>query len=262
MLAGFKRFYVQEELDRKRLIYMAADPDRIIQTGNMKFICEEKRGVNVPEMSLFREIYTQRTVITAGSTHAADEKLMLEAIKNDSSMERFYIVAPRKVSRAKSVFESFQKAGLKALLYSQAEGLNKDIGDHNVLILDTMGLLSGIYDFSHIAYIGGGFEKTGVHSVIEPFTSGVFTCFGPNIKNFQTVAQKMIDLKCGVLVSSSKEFSESMEKHLGCSSDMDIRQICLSMIDKVTEKLDSVRDDIIDSAIECAERMEDQDSDL
>lgn len=260
MLSGFKRFYVQEEIDRKRLIYMAADPDRIIPTGNMKFCCTKRSETDqeLKELQFFKGFFCLKKVIVCGSTHETDEIIIsdLAIKKRDRIKEKIlFVIAPRKVSRSASVAKRFKTLGFKTALYSEILKKETDKKNYEVIIIDKMGILSDLYYFSELAYIGGGFERTGVHSIIEPFMAGNLTCFGPNFKNFQTVAEKMIILKCGKIINNSTEFEVLMEAYLKNSSRRDkIKSICVNLIKRGNEKIETISEDIIESALKVIER--------
>ncbi len=78
------------------------------------------------------------------------------------------------------------------------------------LIIDCFGLLSSIYRYGEIAYVGGGFG-VGIHNVLEAAVFGIPVMFGPNNKRFQE-AQQLLQLKGGFEVQGTDDFNELMDK--------------------------------------------------
>jgi 3-deoxy-D-manno-octulosonic-acid transferase len=81
---------------------------------------------------------------------------------------------------------------------------NKELSNYDVLVIDTIGLLTKIYSYAEISYVGGGFS-TGLHNTLEPAVYGIPVIIGPNFKGFKE-AEDLVN-KGGVLVvKSTKEF--------------------------------------------------------
>ena len=81
---------------------------------------------------------------------------------------------------------------------------NKELSNYDVLVIDTIGLLTKIYSYAEISYVGGGFA-TGLHNTLEPAVYGIPVIIGPNFKGFKE-AEDLVN-KGGVLVvKSTKEF--------------------------------------------------------
>jgi 3-deoxy-D-manno-octulosonic-acid transferase len=89
---------------------------------------------------------------------------------------------------------------------------NQDLLDFDVLIIDTIGLLTKIYSYAQMAYVGGGFA-TGLHNTLEPAVYGIPVVIGPNYKGFKE-AEDLVDLKGVLPVSSSSELKTTLERFL------------------------------------------------
>ena len=90
----------------------------------------------------------------------------------------------------------------KAVLFSEREG--QSLQDFKVFIIDTIGILTKIYAVADVAYVGGGYTKSGIHNVLEPATFGVPVVIGPNFKKFRE-AKDLVNL--GGVVSTSDQVS-------------------------------------------------------
>ena len=80
------------------------------------------------------------------------------------------------------------------------------IEDYQVLILDTIGILTKVYSEADVAYVGGGFTKSGVHNVLEPATFGIPIVIGPNFHKFLE-AQELVNLKACTFIDDSQKLS-------------------------------------------------------
>ena len=115
-----------------------------------------------------------------GSLEPKDEKIVLPVIDDPVLAENFkFIIAPHDIA-AKNVKRLATIIKRKTILYSEAES-NLTQGD--VLMIDSIGMLSSIYRYAEIAYIGGGFGE-GLHNILEPAAWGVPLLFGPKYQKF------------------------------------------------------------------------------
>ena len=143
--------------------------------------------------------------IVAGSTWSEDEELLVNYI-NQSSDEKF-IIAPHTMN-PKAIEELKESIKKKVFLYTEKDG--KNISDFDVLIVNTIGLLTKIYSYADVAYVGGAF-KTGLHNILEPATFGIPIVIGPQFTKFNE-AIDLVRLKGCVSVKNQQEFSSIFNK--------------------------------------------------
>jgi 3-deoxy-D-manno-octulosonic-acid transferase len=93
------------------------------------------------------------------------------------------------------------------LRYSNADTTN--VTNINVMIVDQIGFLSQLYQYADVAYIGGGFEKGGIHNILEAAVFGMPILFGPNYKKFQE-AHDLIALGAAKSISTTDEFVRAL----------------------------------------------------
>jgi len=147
--------------------------------------------------------------VVAGSTWPEDEAILVPYINSVTSPLKF-VLAPHniKLEHINKLRASIQK---KTVLFSEIE--SKNPADYEVLIVDTIGLLTKIYSYADISYVGGGFA-TGLHNTLEPAVYGVPVIIGPNYKGFKE-AEDLVN-KGGILVVKSKmEFETIINKLSG-----------------------------------------------
>lgn len=121
----------------------------------------------------------QLTVVV-GSSWPQDEVLLVDYI-NNSKLPIRWIIAPHNI-KSEQIHELREQIVKKTVLYSEKDG--KDLVSYEVMIVDTIGLLTKIYSEADIAYVGGGFGNPGVHNLLEPATFGVPIVIGPNYSHF------------------------------------------------------------------------------
>lgn len=134
-------------------------------------------------------------VFIAGSTWSEDEKIIRELYRSNSVQNCKFIIAPHEISQTHidtllSDFSPF------AIRYSELSDLNAV--EARVLIIDNVGLLSSLYRFGNMAYIGGGFGK-GIHNILEAAVYKIPVVFGPNYKKFRE-ASDLLGLSCAYCV--------------------------------------------------------------
>ena len=121
-----------------------------------------------------------KTCMVCGSTWPEDEQVLLPSI-NDKSIKIKYVIAPHQIN-AKAIEELQLKIQKTSIKYSEIR--DKDLSNYHVLILDTIGLLTKVYAYADLAYVGGAMGKTGLHNILEPATFGVPIFIGPNHQKF------------------------------------------------------------------------------
>lgn len=139
------------------------------QDNSLDFVAEFKAG---------------KPCVVIGSSWPEDELLLSPYINEDKNETR-YIIAPHtiKPSRISELQDSLQ---VSSVVYSEKDG--KDLSQLKVLIIDTIGLLTKIYSYADIAYVGGAAGNTGLHNILEPATFGVPVIIGKNYDRFPEAA--------------------------------------------------------------------------
>lgn len=119
-------------------------------------------------------------VVVCGSTWQQDEDYIIRFL-GEKSLGFKWIIAAHETHK-KHIDEILRKLNGDALLYSEATEQN--VKDAKILIIDCIGILSSIYQYADISYIGGGFGA-GIHNTLEAATFGLPIVFGPNYMNFK-----------------------------------------------------------------------------
>jgi len=157
----------------------------------------------------FMESFTDsdEPVVVFGSTWPEDEALFLEII-DKASFKIKVVIAPHQIKPIQ--IQKLKKALTKKVIcYTELE--HNNLADYDVLIVDTIGLLTKIYSYADVAYVGGGMGNSGLHNILEPAAFGIPILIGDNFKNFPEAVSLR---KLGGLfsVSNQTEFEEIFEK--------------------------------------------------
>lgn len=145
-----------------------------------------------------------RKAVIAGSTWEADEQVLADWWKNHASPDRCLIVAPHEIHEGhiKQVLQLFPGA----VRYSTG-------GQGHVLIIDNIGLLSLLYRYAHVTYIGGGFGKDGIHNILEPATYSKPVVFGPVFHKYPEAAA-LLAAGGGASIADAGALTTTMESLL------------------------------------------------
>ncbi len=140
-------------------------------------------------------------LIIAGSTWPEDEKILIQTIQYLKNSDLKWIIAPHEISE-KHISALLNSLGEKAIRYSQ---LSNSKSNKQFLVIDNIGMLSSIYRYATIAFIGGGFGK-GIHNILESTVFGVPVLFGPNYEKFRE-AKDLIDQQICFSINNSDQLS-------------------------------------------------------
>ena len=192
-------FFVQDELSKSLLNSIGID--KVTISGDSRFDTVIKRANSFSENPIVSDFIKGLPTIIFGSTWSKDEDVISRFINKNSQYN--YIIAPHEIEND-NILSLQRKTG--ALLYSKLE--EKTINNSNVLLIDNIGLLSSLYQYGDIAYVGGGFGK-GIHNILEPASFGLPVIFGPNHCKFKE-AHDLISLKGAISINSFEEFSNAI----------------------------------------------------
>lgn len=205
-LGGFSYYFVQDE--RSKVLLESIDIKNVSISGDTRL--DRVSEILDRDNSLdFMEVFKKgRPCFVAGSTWPEDEAILIDYI-NNAQKNLKYVLAPHTIKSAKilGLAGAFTK---KTTLYSKID--SNHLADYEVLIIDHIGLLTKIYSYADIAFVGGGFA-TGLHNTLEPAVFGIPVIIGPNYKGFKE-AEELVAQKGILTIDDSWSFGELMKKLL------------------------------------------------
>ena len=208
LFAGVDRFGVQTAADRDRLVRLGIPVDRITVTGNLKYESPEPERRAEVEARIAR-LAAGRPVLLAGSTMAGEEEQVLDAFQTLGGGDRALLVlAPRHPERWDEVDALLRGRGAAVVRRSRWD----DTGTPerpDVLLLDSLGELAGLYRVAAGSFIGGTLVPTGGHNPLEPARFGVPVAVGPSMHNFREMAEVFDRAAAWRRVAGARELGET-----------------------------------------------------
>ncbi|MEW2920249.1 glycosyltransferase N-terminal domain-containing protein [Muricauda sp. ANG21] len=205
-LQAFSHFFVQDEGSKTLLESIGLKNSTV--SGDTRFdrVSEIlKQDNHLDFMSKFKE---DRFCLVAGSTWPEDEEILINFI-NDAPDSIKFVLAPHQIKQTH--IENITKAlTKKTVCYTQLKG--EDVSLFSVLIIDTIGLLTKIYSYADVAYVGGGFA-TGLHNTLEPAVFGVPVIIGPHFEGFKE-AEDLVAQKGILPIHNQESFTSIMNGFL------------------------------------------------
>lgn len=207
-LTAFTHFFVQDT-NSKELLKSIGYTNCTIG-GDTRFDRVSKILERDNTLDFMSNFTNGKTCVVAGSTWPQGHLFLTNFINNNSYQNTKFVIAPHNIipTQIQELKKSITK---RVVLFSEIN--KRDISSFDVLIVDTIGILTKIYSYAHIAYVGGGFTKGGLHNTLEPAVFGVPIIIGPIYKGFKE-AEDLVQLK-GVLTAANKEeFTEKLNQLL------------------------------------------------
>ena len=176
----YRKVFAQSEGDRARMIEIGMPARSIAVIKNLKG--DFSFSLDAERLAAIRRLIPEgRTVIVAGSTHAPEERQILDACRSLQSAALFPIIAPRNIDRAAAIRDLCVEHGFPAALFREARA--EQMCD--ALVVNTMGDLPYLYACADIVIIGGSFSpEVGGHNFLEPLSFGKAVITGPCMQNF------------------------------------------------------------------------------
>jgi len=201
-IARINHFFVQNE-DSKSLL-AAIRVNQVTVAGDTRYDRVKEISHSDVHLPFIENFKNNQKLIVAGSTWIDDEDILVNYINGNLPQDWKIIFAPHKIN-AKDIQKLKEKIKLPTAIYSESQ--NQDLSQFQVLILDTIGILTKVYAYATISYVGGGYTKTGVHNTLEPAVYGVPIVFGPTY-NLYLEAIELIQIGAAQSFRNQFEFDE------------------------------------------------------
>lgn len=205
LLHGFNHIFVQNKssadllktLDLKA--FSIAGDNRVDRVHQLS-----TQAKSFPIIASFAE---NSKIFIAGSTWPKDEAILIPVMEQMAQDNWTFIIAPHEIKASK--IQTFRnQLSLTSICYSEAK--TKGRTDATVLIIDNIGMLSALYQYGHIAYIGGGFGS-GIHNILEPIVFGLPVIFGEKYHKF-TEAVHLVEQQGAFTIKDSKDLSTIIKR--------------------------------------------------
>ena len=193
ILKMFTHIFVQDDESKEKIAELGVEAVSV--AGDTRFDRVSANSTESLDFPILDRFQARDKLLVAGSTWKEDEECLVQLI-NEGKYDLKYVIAPHEISE-ENIARLQRQLLVESVRYSQANA--EDMDKYNVLIIDNVGMLSSLYRYASIVYIGGAFG-TGLHNILEPAVYGNPVLFGPDYEKFK---------EAGELISEGGAFSIS-----------------------------------------------------
>jgi 3-deoxy-D-manno-octulosonic-acid transferase len=206
ILKGFTHIFVQNEYSKELLEFVGIS--HVTVSGDTRFDRVTEIASQHKDFPLINRFMSNEIILIAGSTWPPDEEYLVRYMDENRGLCKL-IIAPHEIKEQaiQSLLDQFENTAIR---YSQAE--IPDLTRYRVLIIDSVGMLSQLYRYGDIAYIGGGFG-TGIHNSLEAAVYGMPVLFGPTFHKFQE-AIDLVELKGAFVIHNYNDLEKRIKSFL------------------------------------------------
>lgn len=208
-LDAFDHFFVQNSNSKELLLQLGKT--NVTVSGDTRFDRVTAILNQNNQLDFIEEFKNNTLTIVVGSSWPKDETLLVNYINSSNNVK--FIIAPHNIN-TDQIANLKNQISKKTILFS---GINlNEIGasklaDFDVFIIDTIGILTKIYSYADIVYVGGGFGNPGVHNILEPATFGVPIIIGPNYSHFAE-ATALVKMEGCISITNQEELNEALDQ--------------------------------------------------
>lgn len=204
MLRNFNHIFVQDEVSKQLLTEIDIKETASV-AGDTRYDRVADIADHVKQFPVVEQFTNDSKLLVAGSTWPDDEKLLKESLLSLPVGWKL-VIAPHEIDQP-HIQQIQNLFGDDCILYSNPiDAVNK-----KVLIIDNIGMLSSLYSYGSVAYVGGGFQKGGIHNALEPAVFGLPVFFGPVYEKF-IEAKELVVNKYAFPVQNAADFNNSLQQ--------------------------------------------------
>ncbi|MEO8773385.1 MAG: glycosyltransferase N-terminal domain-containing protein [Gelidibacter sp.] len=211
-LNAFEHIFVQNENSKKLL--KSIDFNNVTVAGDTRYDRVSDQLLQDNTLPFIEQFKDGKTCVVVGSSWPEDEALFIKYMNLIPSKEVKFIIAPHNI-KTNQIEHFVNQLQRKTVLFTEKD--NKDLSAFDVFVVDTIGILSKIYNYADIAYVGGAMGQTGLHNILEPAVFGVPIIIGNNYKKFPE-AYQMIDNGGVITIKNRKELEKNLDELIATPS--------------------------------------------
>jgi 3-deoxy-D-manno-octulosonic-acid transferase len=208
-LDAFEHFFVQNSSSKELLLKLGKT--NVTVSGDTRFdrVTEILNQNN--ELDFIEEFKNNSLTVVVGSSWPKDESLLVNYINTANNVK--FIIAPHNINKDQ-IANLQNQISKKTVLFSSLnlkDVVASKLADYDVFVIDTIGILTKIYSYANLVYVGGGFGNPGVHNILEPATFGVPIVIGPNYNHFAE-ATALVKMEGCISITNQEELNEVFDK--------------------------------------------------
>lgn len=208
-LEAFEHFFVQNTSSKELLLKLRKT--NVTVSGDTRFDRVFAILNQNNQLDFIDKFKNNTLTVVVGSSWPKDETLLVNYINSSNNVK--FIIAPHNINKDQ-IADLKNQISKKTILFSSINFNDLDASklvEHDILIIDTIGILTKIYSCADIAYVGGGFGNPGVHNILEPATFGVPIIIGPNYSHFAE-ATALVKMNGCISITNQEELNETFDK--------------------------------------------------
>lgn len=199
MLTCFTQLHVQDPLSAQ-LLQQIGFEQNVIVSGDTRYDRVSAISAGIRPIKEAETFKGNHKILIAGSTWPDDEQALQKSIATLPDDWKL-IIAPHEI-HTKHIQQIAQLFGRETALFSQL-ATNEELYHKRILIIDNIGMLSSLYAYGDLAYVGGGFQKGGIHNTLEPAVFGIPVVIGPVFRKF---VEAVSLVKAGAVFTAKDEY--------------------------------------------------------
>lgn len=209
-LANGIQIAAQTSADAERFVGVGANPANTHVIGNIKFDLDVPEGARVAGRALRATQFAGRQVWVAGSTHAVEEDVLLDAHARlrHSHPRALLVLVPRHPQRFAAVKERLRERAIEFVTRSSQDAVESTT---SVLAVDTIGELMMFYAAADVAFVGGSLVPVGGHNLLEPAALSLPVLAGPHNFNSPDIARALLDRHAMLEVRTHEQLATSLQ---------------------------------------------------
>jgi 3-deoxy-D-manno-octulosonic-acid transferase len=210
-LAGIVLFLAQSQTDAERLAAMGVEAARIQCVGHLKYAVSQPQ-VDSEKLRSRLDATGSRPLLLAGSTHDNEESLLAGMLAGWKRLvpDLLLVLVPRHPQRFTTVAEGMAGTGLRTARWSEGPATR----EHDVVVVDEMGILTKLYSIADLVFIGGSLIPHGGQNPLEAAVCGRGVITGPHMHNFAGIMQDMRQANAAVQCRDAVEVDAAMQRFL------------------------------------------------
>lgn len=240
IISHFKTVLVQSKTDLEK--YKNLGYTNAINLGNLKFANKELE-VDQEQLQKLQSIFNNKKVFVASSTHKEDEEIILNIIKNlkNKKINYYPIVILRHPERKDDIKKHCTDLGLS---FSVRSDTSMPLLDQDLYIVDSFGELGLFYSLAFMSFVGGSFKRGG-HNLMEPAYFNNVIVLGPDMSNFQNIADEMINSRAALQIEGDEELANKIEFFFNDTNHKEALEFSKNACNFVANRKDTINNYII-----------------
>ncbi len=250
-------FSMREEIDKNRIIFLGANPDTVVISGNIKYdqisdnLCPLEYKYEMKDINkIYKEfgLNNDDLIFVAGSIREGEEEKILRAYQQVLGKFPYLklIIAPRHLDRLKEIEKIIKAYSLQYITKTEILLNSSLVSNNQIVLLNTIGELMKAYSIATVTFVGGSLVPKGGQNIMEPASLGKPVLFGPYIESFFEPAQVLMKTNGAIEVKDFQELAEKIiyfldNAELRVSKGEQVRQAVLSMQGATQRNIDLMK---------------------